>query len=72
MAIPRAECEMEKGHNRKDVVFETSWMFSSISPSVFIHLETHFHQNWVLSLHGLLPLAHSMVETTAWYPEGEC
>ena len=72
MATPRAECELEEGHNRKDVAFEISWMFSNISPSVFIHLETQFHQNWVQSLQGLPLLAQSRVETTSRYLEGGC
>lgn len=64
MATPRAVCELEEGHKRKDV-FEVSWMFSSILPSVFIHLETQFHQNWVQCLQGLPLLAQSRAETTS-------
>lgn len=71
MATSRSEWELEEGHDRKDI-FEISWMVSSISPSVFTHLETQFHQDQVQSLQGLPQLAQSRVETTSWYLEGGC
>lgn len=69
---PKAEYELEERHNRKDIVFEISWMFSNISPSVFIYLEIQFHQNWVQSLQRLPLLAQSRLETMSQYLEGGC